>query len=160
MWFFVSPPPPRDFIPPKSPGIIGLKLIIQENYAITADNKFFIALGIPNKYLYKINRKNTLDFSGSYETSLNTSPLPKVLSLHCKQINRVKNEVDGQPSSLLPCMQFSDYKAAFAPMHLVFLELDTHNCYLDFKLDDENNNAIIARPFYIQLLNKDYEHIR
>ena len=33
---------------------------------------------------------------GSYKTSLDTSPPPKSLSLHYKQINGVKNEVDGQ----------------------------------------------------------------
>ena len=41
-------------------------------------------------------------------------------------------------------------------MHLVFLELDTYHSLLDFKLLDENNNAIIPRTFYLQLLNKDY----
>ena len=51
-------------------------------------------------------------------------------------------------------MQVSDYKASFTPMHLVFLELDTHHCHLDFKILDENNNVIIPRTFYLQILNK------
>ena len=46
-------------------------------------------------------------------------------------------------------MQFSDYKEAFAPMHLVFLEQDTHQCHLDFKPVDENNNAVVPGTFYL-----------
>ena len=34
-------------------------------------------------------------------------------------------------------------------MTLVFLELDTYHCYLDFKLFDENNNALILGIFYL-----------
>ena len=45
------------------------------------------------------------------------------MSLHYKQINKVKNELDGQPSSFLACMHVYNYKATFSPMHLVFLEL-------------------------------------
>ena len=45
-------------------------------------------------------------------------------------------------------------------MHLVFLELDTHRHHLDFKILDENNNKVIPRTFYLQLLNKDQEYIR
>ena len=94
---------------------------------------------------------------GSYKTSLDTSPPPKSLSLHCKQINKVKNKLDGQPSSLLTCMHVSNYKATFSlfPMHLVFLELDTHRPQLDFKILDENNSEVIPRTFYLQLLNKE-----
>ena len=57
-------------------------------------------------------------------------------------------------------MQVFDYEAAFSSIHLVFLELDTDRCDLDFKLLDEKNNVIIPKTFYLQLLNKDYEHIR
>ena len=56
-------------------------------------------------------------------------------------------------------MHVSDYEAAFSPKHLVFLELDTGHCHVDFKLLDENNNKVIPRTFYLQLLNKDHEHI-
>ena len=42
-------------------------------------------------------------------------------------------------------------------MHLVFLEVDTDHCHLDFKLLDENNNVIIAMTFFLQLLNKGHE---
>ena len=97
-----------------------LKLVVPENYAFTADNNFFIALGMPEKILKNINIKYSLVFSGSYKTSLVTTPSPTTLSLHCNQINKVKNELDGQPSSLLVCMQVPDYEATFSPMHLVF----------------------------------------
>ena len=71
----------------------------------------------------------------------------KSLALHCKQINKVKKELDGRPSSLLACMHVSDYEAAFSLMRLVFLELDTGQCHLDFKLLVENN-TIISQTFY------------
>ena len=45
-----------------------------------------------------------------------------------------------------------EYKVAFTPMHFVLLELDTHRFDLDFKLLDENNNAITLRTFYLQQL--------
>ena len=118
-----------------------------------ASNIFFITFGIHDKHLERTALiKSTLP-PGSYKTSLDTSP-PKSLSLHCKQINKVKNELDGQPSSLLASMHVSNYKATFSPMHLVFLELDTHRHHLDFKILDENNNEVIPRTFYLQLLNK------
>ena len=43
-------------------------------------------------------------------------------------------------------MQVSDYKAVFSLTHLVFLEIDTCYCHLDFKILDENNNLIILPP--------------
>ena len=56
-------------------------------------------------------------------------------------------------------MQVSDYEATFSPMHLVFLELETHHHHLDFKILDENNSQVIQGTFYPQLLNKEYEYI-
>ena len=120
-----------------------------------ASNTTYMALGIPDNYLEKTKLINSTLSLGSYKTSLDTSPPPKSLSLHCKQINKVKNELDGQPSSLLVCMHVSNYKATFSPMHLVFLELDTHRPHLDFKILDENNNVVIPKTFYLQLLNKE-----
>ena len=89
---------------------------------------------------------------GSYKTSLDTSPPPILLSLHCKKINKVQNELDGQPSSLIALMHVSNYTATFSPMHLVFLEFDTHLPLLDFKLLNENNNEGTLRTFFLQLL--------
>ena len=57
-------------------------------------------------------------------------------------------------------MHVSNYEAAFPPKHLVFSELGTHWPHLDFKLLDENNNEVIPRTFYLQLLNKDHDTIK
>ena len=147
----------EDWEPPQ---INDLKLVIPEHYTFMAPNTIFIALGIPDKHLEKTMITKSILLPGSYKTSFDTSPPPKSLSLHCKQINKVKNELDGRPSSLLACMDVSNHKTTFIPMHLVFLELDTQRPHLDFEILDENNNEVIPRTFYHQLLNKDHEHIR
>ena len=131
-----------------------LKLVIPEDYTFMASNNIFIALDILDDYLEKTTLIRSTLPPGSYKTSLDTSPPPISLSLHCKQINKVKNELDGQPSSLLVSMHVSNYKATFSPIHLVFLELDIDQPHLDFKILDENNNEVIPRTFYFQLLNK------
>ena len=51
-------------------------------------------------------------------------------------------------------MHVSNYKATFSQINLVFLELDTHQPHLDFEILDENNNEVIPKTFYLQLLNK------
>ena len=141
----------QDWEPPQ---IKELKLVIPQYYTFMASNIFFIAFGISDKHLEKTKLiKSTLP-PGSYKTSLDTSPPPQLLSLHCKQINKVKNELDSQPSSLLAFMQVSDYEPTFSPMHLLFLELYAHRHHLDFKVLDENNNEVIPRIFYLQLLNE------
>ena len=117
-------------------------------------NNIFIALGIPVAYLEKITLIRSTLPPGSYKKSLDTSPAPTSLSLHCKQIKKVKNELDGQPSRFLVCMHVSNYKATFSAIHLVFLKLDIDQPHLDFKKLDENNNEVIPRTFYLQLLNK------
>ena len=50
-------------------------------------------------------------------------------------------------------MQVPDGKAACTPTHLEFSELDTHHHHLDFEPLHENNEVIIPRTFYLQLLN-------
>ena len=136
------------------PQIKDLRLVIPEDYTFIASNNFFIALGIPNDYLEKNTLTRSRLFPGSYKTSLDTSPPPVSLSLNCGQIKKGKNELDGQPSSLLARIHVSNYKATFSPAHLVFLELDIHQPHLDFKILDENNNEVIPKTFYLQLLNK------
>ena len=61
----------------------------------------------------------------------------------------LKNELDGQLSSLLARMHVCNYKATFSPIHLFLLKLDTHRLHLDFKILDENNNKAIPRTFYL-----------
>ena len=141
----------KDWEPPQ---IKDIRLVIPEDYTFIASNNFFIALGIPNDYLEKTTLIRSRLFPGSYKTSLDTSPPPVSLSLNCGQIKKGKNELDGPPSSLLPRIHVSNYKVTFSPAHLVFLELDIHQPHLDFKILDENNNEVIPKTFYLQLLNK------
>ena len=96
----------QDWEPPQ---IKDLKLVIPEQYTFMTSDTIFIALGIIRLTLPP----------GSYKTSLDTLPPPKPLSLHCKQIKKVKNELDGPSSSLLACVHISNYKATFSPIHLL-----------------------------------------
>ena len=140
----------QDWEPPQ---IKDLRLVIPEDCTFIVSNNIFIALGIPDNYLEKTTLIRSTLPPGSYKTSLDTSPPPRSLSLHCKQITKVKNKLNDQPSNLLARMHVSNYKATFSPMHLVFLELDTHRSHLDFKILDGNNYEVIPRTFYLQLLN-------
>ena len=142
----------QDWVPPQ---IRDLRPAIPEHYTFMASNIFFIALGIADKHLEKTTLIKATFPPGSYKTFLDTSPPPKLSLLHSKQINKVKNQLDGQSSSLLASMYLSDYKSTFSTMHLVFLELDMHRQHLDFKILDENNNEAIPKTFYLQLLNKE-----
>ena len=135
----------QDWEPPQ---IKDLRLVIPKDYTFMADNTVFIALRIQDKYLEKTALIRSTLPPGSNKTSLDTSPPPISLSLHCKQINKVKNELDGQPSSLLSRMHVSNYKATFSPVHLVFLELEDIHQHLDFKiLDFSRKNEIIPKTF-------------
>ena len=86
------------------PQIKDLRLVIPKDYTFMADNTIFIALGIRDNYLEKAMLIRSILPPGSYKTSLDTSTHPLSLSLHCKQISKVKKELDGQPSSLLARM--------------------------------------------------------
>ena len=96
----------QDWEPPQ---IKDLRLVISKDCTFLASNTIFIALGISYSYLEKTTQIRSILPPGSYKTSLDTSPSPKPLSLHCKQIKKVKNELDGQPS-LLTSMHVSNYK--------------------------------------------------
>ena len=111
----------QDWEPPE---IKDLTLVILKDYFFMADNAIFYALGIQYKYLEKTTLTRSTLPDGSYKISLDTSPPPKILSLHCRQINKVKNELDGQSSSLLTSMHVSKYNGSFSLAHLVFLELE------------------------------------
>ena len=99
-----------------------------------ADNAIFYAISIQDKYVEKTTLVRSTLPPVSYKTSLDTSPPPKILSLHCKQINKTKNDLDGQPSGLLVSTHALNYSASFSPAHLVFLELEGTHQYLDFKI--------------------------
>ena len=122
-----------------------LKLAKPEDYTFMASNNVFIALGIPDDYLEKTTLIRSTLPPGSYKTSLDSSPPPISLSLRCKQTKKVRNELDGQPSSLLARMHVSSYKATFFPIHLVFLELDIDQSHLDFKILDEKTAKLSQR---------------
>ena len=111
------------------------------------DNTTFYALGIQGNYLKKTTLATSTLPPSSYKTSFDIWPPLKILSLQCRQINKVKNELDGQPSSLLTSMH-----ARFSAAHLVFLELEDMHQHLNFKILHENSNKVISRSFYLQLL--------
>ena len=136
------------------PQIKYVRLVIPKDYTSMTDNTIFDALRIQNNDLEKTTLIWSTLLPGTYKTSLDTSPPPISLSLHCKQIKKGKNELDGQPSRFLACMHVSNYKATFSAIHLVFLKLDIDQPHLDFKKLHENNNEVIPRTFYLQLLNK------
>ena len=81
-----------------------------------ADNVTFYAVGIQDKYIEKTMLIRSTLLPGSYKTSLNTPSPPNILSLHCKQINKTKNELDGQPSSLLVFTVTLNYAASFSEL--------------------------------------------
>ena len=82
----------QECVPPQ---IRDLKLVIPEHYTFMASNIFFNALGILDKHLEKTMLIKSTLTPGSYKTSLDISP-GKSLSQHCKQINKVKSELNGQ----------------------------------------------------------------
>ena len=129
----------------ETPQIKDLRHVIPEDYTLMASNHIFIGLGIPNNYLEKTTLIRSTLRPGSYKTSLDKSPPPRSLSLHCKQISKAKNELDGQPLSLLASMNVSNYRATFSPIHIVFLEIDIDQPHLDFKIIAEKNNEVIPR---------------
>ena len=139
----------------ESPQLKDLNLVILKDYLFIADNAIFYALGIQDKYLEKTTLIRSTLPPGSYKTSLDISPPPKILSLHCNRTNKFKNEKEGQPSSLLASTHVLNYAASFSPDHLVFLKLGDIHHHLNFKLLDENNNEVIPVSFYLRLLNKE-----
>ena len=91
----------QDWRPPQ---IKDLKLVIPEDYTFIASNNIFITLGIPDNYLENTTLIRSTLPPGSYKTSLDRSPPPISLSLHCKQINKVKNELDNHQVCWPACM--------------------------------------------------------
>ena len=100
----------------ESSQIKDLNLVIPKDYLFMADNVTFYALGIQDEYIEKTMLIRSTLPPGSYKTSLNTPSPPNILSLHCKQINKTKNELDGQPSSLLVFTVTLNYAASFSEL--------------------------------------------
>ena len=71
----------QDWEPPQ---IKDLRLIIPEHYTFMTYNTIFIVLGILDNYLEKPTLIRSTLPPDSYKTSLDLSPPPKLLSLHCK----------------------------------------------------------------------------
>ena len=71
----------QDWEPPQ---IKDLRLIIPEHYTFMTYNTIFIALGILDNYLEKPTLIRSTLPPDSCKTSLDLSPPPKLLSLHCK----------------------------------------------------------------------------
>ena len=71
----------QDWEPPQ---IKDLRLMIPEHYTFMTYNTIFIALGILDNYLEKPTLIRSTLPPDSYKTSLDLSPPPKLLSLHCK----------------------------------------------------------------------------
>lgn len=67
------------------PQIKDLKLAIPGHYLCMASNNFFITLAIPINDLQNATRNKSALLRSTYEASLDESPPPKSLSLHCKQ---------------------------------------------------------------------------
>ena len=88
----------------KPPQIKDLKLVMPEDYTFIVSNNIFITLGIPDNYLENTTLIRSTLPPGSYKTSLDRSPPPISLSLHCKQINKVKNELDNHQVCWPACM--------------------------------------------------------
>ena len=129
------------------PKTSGMKLIVSEHVTIVASSIQFDGLNLLSTAQNGL-QKSTLD-SGFYQTSTDTSLPQKLWSRHYRQINRVKNKTDRQPSSVLMYMQVSDNKTIFTSIHLVFLELDAYHSHSDFKLLGESNNTIVPETFYL-----------
>ena len=67
--------------------IKNLRLVIPKEYLFLADNTIFYALGIQDNYLEKTMLIRSTLPTGSNKTSLDTSPPPSILSLHCIQMS-------------------------------------------------------------------------
>ena len=112
-------------------------------------------LGMQDKYLEKTTLIRSRLYPGSYKTSLDTSAPPTSLSLHYKQINKLKTSWMVNHQVLLVSIHVSNYKATFSPVRLLLLKLNIHQPHINFKILDENNNEVIPRTLYLQLLNKE-----
>ena len=71
----------------KAPQFKDLNLVIPDRYTFMTSNSFFIARGTPGSSLEETTRSKSAVTPGAYKTFLGTSPLPILLSIHCRKIN-------------------------------------------------------------------------
>ena len=120
-----------------------------------ASNTIFIAFGILNKYLEKTTLIKSTSAPRSYKTSLDKSP-SKSLSMHSKKVKSTK----------LKTSWMSNRQVCWPACTLIFISnffsnavgvfrIRPHRPHLNFKIVDENNDEVILRTFYLQLLNKE-----
>ena len=88
---------------------------------------------------------------------------------YCNQIDKIANEINGQLSKLLHSWDVSESQGdlTYSPKHtvnfkdLISLQLRKTCHRLEFALlDNDNNNEITPKSFYLQLYNKNDECIR
>ena len=133
-------------------------------YTFAASNLLFEALGITNAI--KLSEINASLFGGAYQTTL--TPTPKNVYFYCNQIDKIANEINGQPSKLSYSWDVSESegnltyspKHAVNSNHLIFLQLKKTCHRLEFALLDNQNREIIPKSFYLQLYNKNDECIQ
>ena len=123
---------------------------------IELTQKYIILLSEVSIMIYKADKRTSIENTNFRHFNLSAGTY-SIDDFNAKilQQRQVKKELDGQPSSLLARMLVSNYKETFSPIHLVFLELDIDQPHLDLKILYKNNNEVIPRTFYLQLLNKE-----
>ena len=123
---------------------------------IELTQKYIILLSKVSIMIYKADKRTSIENTNFIHFNLSAGTY-SIDDFNAKilQQRQVKKELDGQPSSLLARMLVSNYKETFSPIHLVFLELDIDQPHLDLKILYKNNNEVIPRTFYLQLLNKE-----
>ena len=125
--------------------------LILKDYTFMASNTIFITLVIQDNYPQKTTLIRSALTPGSYKTSLDISPPPILLSLHCKQIKKVKRELDGQPSSFWARMHmFLIIKKLFLQSIQSFQNQTQINLTQILKY----LMKVIPRTFYLQLLKR------
>ena len=81
----------------KLPIIENYQLKIPDLYTFIASNLLFEALGIT--YTINLSAVKSSLFKGAHQTTL--TPPPKNIFFYCNQIDKISNEINGQPSKLL-----------------------------------------------------------
>ena len=124
----------------KPPIIENYRLKIPDLCTFIASNLLFEALGITNTI--NVSAVKSSLFIGAYQTTL--TPLPKNICFYCNQIDKISNEINGQPSKLLYSWDVSESQGdlKYSPEHavnfnhLIFPQLSKTCHRLEFALLD------------------------